>query len=214
MVWNRSLPADATKLRVSQGYVRQNWDAIEFGEVPFDYIQLSEQVANPTRANDTGWVYTKQAASQTELFYQDDRNPASVIQLTSNNRLGSATTAIIGQTYTFNGTYVNTQPNLVSAWARCSGSSSTLLGTPMLVTTNTRGGTGSYTVSTAAVFTSDNFAVSITPKQNSSFRPMSATWLTKTYLGGIATVTLEIRGRDGELKDTDFDIIFFGGVAI
>ncbi len=212
MVWDRSKPADDTKLRTSQGYVRQNWDALEFGNVPFDYIQLSEQAANPVRAGDTGWIFTKQSASQTELFYEDDRNPASVIQLTSNNRLGSATTAIIGQTYTFNGTYVNTQPNLVSAWARCSGAGG-LLGTPMLVTTNTRNGQGSYTITTAAVFTSLNFAVSLSPAIT-GFRPGGINWSNKTFVGGVVTIDIDIKDRNADQRDADFDIIFFGGVSI
>lgn len=100
MVWNKTLPADSSPFRISAGLIRANWDAIETGGVPYDYLQLSEQVANPTRADNIGWLYTKESASQTELFYEDDRNPASVIQLTSNGRLGSSSTNIIVNTIT------------------------------------------------------------------------------------------------------------------
>jgi hypothetical protein len=83
MPWNTTLPADASKLRLSAGYIRANWTALENGDVPYVKLQLAEQGSNPTRANDTGWLFTKQASSQTELYYEDDRNPALVTQITS-----------------------------------------------------------------------------------------------------------------------------------
>lgn len=94
MAWNKDLPADASKLRLSAGYIRANWTGIENGDVPYVYLRLAEQVVDPTRLNDRGWLFAKQDDSQTELFYMDDRNPAKVTQLVQNQRLGIPTQGV------------------------------------------------------------------------------------------------------------------------
>lgn len=117
MTWTPSLPTDNTKLRISPGQIRANWNAIEVGAVPYDTLQLQEQAVAPTRQNNTGWLYGKEVASQTELFYEDDRNASLNTQLTNNGGIGQTTQLIYGSAIITAGTYQNTQNAFCSAWA-------------------------------------------------------------------------------------------------
>lgn len=211
MTWDPSKPADNTKLRLAPGLIRPNWNAIQQGNVPYVKIQLAEQGANPTRAVNTGWLYTKEAASQTELYYEDDRNPAKVIQLTSNGRIGNSAVTIITQNLTFNGTYNNNQSSMASAWARCASAGGVTYG--FNVASSTRTGTGNYTILTNAVFSTANVVVQLTSYQASSDTPAGITVLgDPTIAGSQVSFNVEIKNRSGSAIDRKFFVAVFGGI--
>lgn len=82
MSWNTANPADNSSLRLLGQLIRPNWEALETGNVPFDALKLQEQAGNPTREDNFGFLFTKEDDSQTQLYYMDDENPATVVQLT------------------------------------------------------------------------------------------------------------------------------------
>lgn len=211
MTWDPSKPADNTKLRLAPGLIRVNWNAIEQGGVPYDKLQLQEQGGNPTRADNTGWLYSKEVSSQTELFYEDDRNPAKVIQITSNGRIGNSTVTLIAQNLTFDGTYNNVQSSMASAWARCASSGGVSYG--YNIASSTRTGTGTYTILTNAVFNSANVVVQLTSYQAASDTPAGITILgDPTIAAGQVSFDVEIKNRSGNAIDRRFFVAIFGGI--
>lgn len=211
MTWDPSKPADNTKLRVAPGLERSNWNAIQQGGVPYVKLQLAEQGANPTRADNTGWIFTKEASSQTELYYEDDRNPAKIIQLTSNGRIGNSAITVITQNLTFNGTYNNNQSSMASAWARCASGGGVTYG--FNIASSTRSGTGNYTILTNAVFNSANVVVQLTSYQASSDTPAGITVLgDPTIVGNQVSFDVEIKNRSGNAIDRKFFVAIFGGI--
>lgn len=214
MAWNKNLPADATKLRLSAGIIRSNWDAIETGLVPYAKLKLARQAANPTRQNNFGWIFTKNPGTGfSELYYEDDRNPASVIQLTSAGVLGSSSTAILTTGITFSGkTQVNNQTAIVSAWAQCQGTASGFAGFAYNIASCNRTATGEYTIKTTNNFINGSIAFIGTTKQIGSSTPGVLNWLTKSFSAGVVTITCEIKNRNGQHDDAPFDIMILGGI--
>ena len=212
MAWNKSLPADATKLRLSASIIRSNWDAIETGGVPYTKLQLAKQAVNPTRQNSTGWLFTKDPGTGfSELYYEDDRNPAKVLELTSNGRLGNSTATAIIQNLTFNGTYNNTQAAMVSAYARCGSAGGVTYGNN--IASCTRTGTGNYTIVTSAVFNNANVSVQLTSYQASSDTPAGITVLSDpTFAAGQVSFDVEIKNRSGSAIDRKFFVVVCGGI--
>ena len=217
MTWNQSLPADASKLRLSAGLIRTNWKALEEGGVPFDSLRLQQQAVAPTRLAGHGWLFTANPGSgQTELFYEDDRNPGMSTQLTSGvgspvPGIGAAGQLIYGSALIFSGTYQNVQDSFVSAWARCQGTASGFLGTAFHIASCTRTATGEYTIATDATFLDGDVAVIGTTRQLSSDTPGTFNWLVKSFAAGVVTITVEVKNRSGQHDDRAFDIMILGG---
>ena len=84
MAWDRTLPADTSKLRVSPGEMRNNWEAIEDADSSFkpEAINLIDRTASvvpidPVAVAGSVVLYSKQdAASKPQIFSID---PDSVI---------------------------------------------------------------------------------------------------------------------------------------
>ncbi len=91
MPWDINEPQNNTKLRLAPALLRTNFAAVEQGGVPFDYLSVSEQAGNPSRADNFGQIYSKESGGRTELFYQNDANPAVVKQLTGIQKTTSGT---------------------------------------------------------------------------------------------------------------------------
>src|SRR3990172_5363687 len=84
MTWNLASPADNEKLRNIPSTIRNGWNAIEQGGVPYDSLQLQEQAADPVNIANTGFLYTKDdGGGDTELFYEDAAG--TVVQMTDNS---------------------------------------------------------------------------------------------------------------------------------
>lgn len=68
--------------------------AAEIGDTYTDgFMRFGQSAANPnagTRIDNKGFLYSKDAAGISELFWMDDDNPANIVQLTSNGLLNSS----------------------------------------------------------------------------------------------------------------------------
>ncbi len=82
MAWNKGLPTVGTKLRLTPSILQANNEAVEEGGVPFDFLSMSDQVADPAREDDTGKIYGKAVSGISELFFLDDDAVANIKQLT------------------------------------------------------------------------------------------------------------------------------------
>lgn len=211
MAWNRSLPANATKLRLTPSILQANWDAIEFGQVPYDYLRLEKQGAAPARVANHGLVYSLNPGSGfTELYFRDDRNPSLQTRLTNNGGIGALGQLIYGSAIVLSGTYQNVQNSFVSAFGRCQGAGG-LAGTAFHIASCTRTAQGEYTIVTDTSFASGNVCVIATCTRPGSSTPGTFNWITKSFSVDTVTITGETKNRDGQNRDIDFDLMILGG---
>lgn len=208
MTWDPSKPADTTKLRLAPGLIRVNWNALQQGGVPYVKLQLAEQGSNPTRADNTGWLYTKEVSSQTELFYEDDRNPAKVIQLTNNGGIGVTTQLLYGSAVITSGTYQNTQNAFCSAWARVDSSGSLI--DAYGINASSRPGTGQYTVTFSPALTSSTYCIVATARETSGPDHNRVAMITATSTTS-ASIRIQRVDQDGSFENCSFYVAVFGG---
>lgn len=206
MTWDPSKPADNTKLRLAPGLIRVNWNAIEQGGVPYDKLQLQEQATNPTRANNTGWLYTKEISSQTELFYEDDRNPAKVIQLSNNGGIGNTNQALYGSAVITSGTYQNTQNAFISAWAVVASNGALTAGFGL---TSAQNATGDYTLTFSSAASSANYGVSGTVFTTAT--RARVLYCYAKVAGSFSVRTQAINASAGDYEDNAFMVVVYGG---
>lgn len=89
--WQSSKPAGSDTIKTSDENIRANWDAIETGLVPYDYIRLEAQGSDPTAVADHVLLFGKDASSKTEVHWIDE--DSNSVQLTSGGLLGSTGTS-------------------------------------------------------------------------------------------------------------------------
>lgn len=207
MTWDPSKPADNTKIRLAPGLIRVNWNAIEQGGVPYDMLQLQEQAGNPTRAANTGWLYSKEVSSQTECFYEDDRNPAKVIQITNNGGIGTTSQILYGSAVITSGTYQNTQNAFCSAWGVVTSAGALTTGFGVSVVRNS---TGLYTVTITTALSSANYAVVATCIDTTSPNHNRVAMLVTRNAGNFQIRTQRI-DQSGSFEDCGFMFAVFGG---
>lgn len=216
MAWNRTLPANNSKIRLSPSYIRDNWDAIETGLVPFDFLQLQQQAADPATTATTGWLFSKNSAGVTELFYKDPS--ANVIQMTSVGRIGSSTTNVIFNDaqftrFTLDGTYYYTALSLITAKGTVHGDGSVSQGDGI---TCTRTGAGFYTVIVAAGrLQNSKYQAAMTSFQSDTGAHTTILNIVQAPNVNPALPTnilVEVVKRDGGTHiDAGFDVIIVGG---
>ena len=85
MVWNKGLPLGTTPIKNSDQMIRDNWDAIEDGLVPYAKLRLDEQAGDPANITDTVQLYSKQVDSVTRFFCEEE--DGTVIQITEGGAL-------------------------------------------------------------------------------------------------------------------------------
>jgi len=105
MAWDKSKPADAVRITTGTSGIRDNFDAIET-TIDVDHttmadpaaatdgehkkVTLNELASDPTRADDKGFLYTKNVSGATELFYEDAAGSGAagnVVQITDAGNL-------------------------------------------------------------------------------------------------------------------------------
>jgi len=148
MAWNKDFPANNTKIRLDPAGVRANWDAIETGGVPYDFLKLQLQGADHARETGYGWLYTKAGGSgRSELFYMDDRDPALVTRLTRDGGIGFFGQTLYGDEIILNDTseFAYTRDAMISAAGRVS-SSGTIQSGAFNIDSAQKNSTGDYTV--------------------------------------------------------------------
>lgn len=209
MAWNKNLPADASKLRLSAGIIRANWDALETGGVPYDYLQLQEQAVNPTRQNNTGWIFSKDPGSGfTEFYYEDDRNPAIVTRLTNNGGIGALGQLIYGSAIVTSGTYQNTQNAFCSAWARVNSAGTLLSGFGV---TSSRISTGLYEITFISALSHSNYSVVATTFDNTTPDHNRVAMMVTQAVGSFRLRMQRIDQSGGNTIDVGFSVAVFGG---
>lgn len=127
MAWDKTLPANGTKIRNYPTVLGDNFSAIEEGDDTLQHWQLnfierdaipSAPPTTPTRIDDTMIIYSKQVgSSETELFILDDRSPANDIQITEDGSLGSFSTSLKLDSFAFDSNITMNENNVITAWS-------------------------------------------------------------------------------------------------
>lgn len=218
MAWNKNLPENATKIRLDPSILQANWEAIETGGVPYDYLQLSSQSSDPTRADDTGWLYTKDPGDGIqELFYQDDQDTAKIIQMTQNGSIGSTSTQVNASQITFNTTsgealnYVDGQ--FVTAYGYISAAGA--LSKEKNLENASRISTGVFQFNvTAGVLLNDNFIICATARDDtasgSALRGVEVVSVATVVIANPTTIQVQVRKNDSKV-DISFYVMICGG---
>lgn len=211
MVWNASRPADSDRIRLSAGLIRDNWQAIETGTVPYDTISLQNQASFPALAGyNRLYGYTNPNSGQVELC---SVNPANqIVLLTEGGKLGS-----IGQNAVFAnatmasftlGAIPNPQNAFCTAWVTFE-SDGTILQS-YNVASITKGSTGFYRINLPFVLsTKDYCAVGMAYESGgtNSTRVMQVTNQTTSNI----TVRIQRTNQDGSYQDSAGYLALFGG---
>lgn len=207
MAWDKTLPANSSKLRVSAGYIRDNWNAIQTGGVPYDKLKLKLQAANPTREATYGWSFTKDPGTgYAELYYLDDRNPASVIQLTNNGGIGATTQLLYGSAVITSGAYQNTQNAFCSAWALVASNGTLTEGFGL---TSAKNSAGDYTLTITTPLSSSNYAIVGTVFSTSTRARVLYNY--SKAAGNFSVRTQAINASAGDYEDNAFMVTVYGG---
>lgn len=212
MAWNNAFPANNTKIRLDPAGVRANWLALETGGVPFDYLKLQLQASDPTREIGFGWLYSKAGGSTfAELFYMDDKNPASarVIRITRNGGVGYFNQTLYGDQIILNETseFAYTQNAMISAAG----------------TINTDGTKqpGSFNVGSTSVNGSSEYTINFIKdmKEDDEYVVVATIVAPGSNSMRVAVVTAQEDGlfkvttwNNGSLSDKGFSFIVVGGL--
>jgi hypothetical protein len=213
MAWDKNFPTDATKIRLDPAGVRGNWAAIEAGNVPYVRIQLAKQTTDPTRQNNTGWVYGKQVSSQTELFFEDDRNPAKVTQLTNNNRIGVITQGVNASNFIMDATSFSFGINqMIVATGSYNSSGVLTSGVNMSTHATPHPSTGIYNIRVNAdVLLNNNYKVQLTSFTTGNERIINIVSKGSVTAGNPTTIQVQITSGAGSGRDEAFEVIIIGG---
>ena len=204
MSWDPTRPLDSDKLRISAGLIRDNFQAIQDGEVPFDFISLSEQAVDPTRIENSGFIYTKEVNSQSELFYEDDRATPEIIQLTNSGGIGNSAVDLYANRITFNdGTTFLDKNKQVLGWLRVNsaGTATATSGDMTVAHTGTGLYTVSFNISTVSAYVALVTLINTTSRRSFSVQSIAAgSFVVRVY-----------SNSTGDNEDEPFHVIVFGG---
>jgi len=204
MAWDKTLPANGTKIRNYPTVLGDNFSAIEEGDDTLQHWQLnfierdaipSAPPTTPTRIDDTMIIYSKQdGSSETELFILDDRSPANDIQITEDGSLGSFSTSLKLDSFAFDSNITMNENNVITAWSYtlANGTRSGSFG----IASSTRvGGVAQYTYTFTTSMVNANYAVVGTAIDNVTSNPSIVSIGNKTTSG----FTLYVRNQNNTL---------------
>ncbi len=207
MAWDTTFPTNATKIRLLPSGVQGNWTAIQNGDVPYVKLRLTSTI-NPTRDNSYGWVFGKNPGTGViELFYEDNQNPAKVIQLTNNGGIGTTTQFLYGSAIITSGSYQNTQNAFCSAWGVVTDTGVLTTGFGVTVTYIS---TGLYQVNITSALSSANYSVVATCIDTTSPNHNRTAMLVTRNAGNFRIRTQRI-DQSGSFVDCGFMFAVFGG---
>lgn len=218
MTWNASRPADSDTIRISANLIRNNFQAIQAGNVGLTTITLAQQAALPGSASSARlYGYFNANSGTTELAAVNPNGAPGTVRLTEGGRIGSiGQNAIFGSVQaanlTFDNTYFYTGSLMITARGSVASNGSISMNVNMSAS---RTGTGKYTLTIpAGVLTVSSYQVFIQPLYNGSQDSVFVDIATKPAVNpAIATViTLEMIYRsDGSKKDSPFEVMIIGG---
>jgi|GEM_PF-1798825 len=215
MAYDKTLPNNTTKIRNYPTVLTDNFSAIEEGDLTLKHWQVNFIERNavpgapppandPTRADDTMIVFSKQdASSETELFVMDDRNPANIIQFTEDGRLGGTTTNLSINNFSFDGgTTTFDENNVINAHGAFNSA-----GTAIYVNACTvaKAGTGRYNVTFSTARANTNYAVTAICDDTGNSRVAK--------LGNVTVngFQLHVVQKDGNSRDIGCRFMVVGG---
>lgn len=221
MAFDKTLPSNSTKIRNYPTVLGDNFSALEEGDLTFKQWQVNFIERNavpgapppandPTRADDTMILFSKQdGASETELFFMDDRNPATITQLTEDGKIGSATTQFVALDISFEAeTSLYNSGNMVAYWGNVS-SAGTLLESSGGIT-SVRTSVGNYTVTFSVAQSTVNYGVTIGVRNNNSADNIH---VANYHTNVVGSFKVTIRNQNNTAVDRAFSVSINGGRA-
>jgi len=212
MPWNASKPADSDRIRLSAALIRENFDALELGTVPYDTLSLQNQASFPAlTAHNRIYGYTNVISGQVELL---SVNPAgNTVFLTEGGKIGSTTqnaifANVIATSFTL-GTITNTQNAFCNGWVSFDDLGA-ILGS-YNVTSVTKLSTGVYQIVWSIVLSSSNYCVNATAKDTA---PSGHNKTAMVVAQTTTSVTIRLQRIDqssGNFRDTACCVSIFGG---
>lgn len=167
MAWDRTLPADATKIRNAPTVIQANWDAIERNtddSLNQWIVELVDRATiaganTPTNVTSVGLLYARDDGGDVNLFYQDDTG--NEVQMTTSNAMGNVGNDLEMNRFTFDRSRYFDEANIVTAYGKVSDSGTPTLDVDSGISTVTRTATtGLYEITLDAGVTSNaNYVV-------------------------------------------------------
>lgn len=217
MSWDVSRPADADRIRISAGLIRNNFGAIFAGTVALQRLSLVSVGSFPALAGASRlYGYTNANSGQVEI--QAVNTAGAIVKLTEGGRIGAiGQSAIFGALQCTSLKFDNLTPALTygsSNLVIARGTVSSLGVISMALNmTSSQFATGKYTLTIpAGVMTSNSYQVMIQPLANSN--SVFANLITKPAINALnpTVITLKIIPRTGGGEvDGAFDAMIIGG---
>lgn len=221
MVWNASRPADSDRIRLSASLLRDNFSAIETGNVPYTTLTLTQQGSLPAAPSAVRlYGFGSGESGQTELT---SINSAGVpVILTTGGKVGASTQQAVFseittglarvQGLTFDNFYVYTPSLMITARATSSAGGTTSMSVNMTIA---RTGVGRYTLQVpAGILTVDSYQVFCQPRYNGATDSVFIDVVSKPSINPAAQTNIPIEmiyRADGSKVDSGFDVMIIGG---
>lgn len=213
--WLKNKPASGDNLAASDKLLRDNFNAIEQGLVPYDYLTLEDQSStDPTPATGFGYIYAKQANSKPELHWIDEDD--NVIQLTTAGSFGNSNFNVDSSgnvdctSISFDsGSNTFNASSFIKGWATFNGTSGGFSVLDSYNCTPTRDSTGVYTLTWGDDFGSANYVVVGTAQSSSGSARIVMESESTAKAAGAAVIN--VRNTSGTLSDSGLiDVIAIG----
>lgn len=225
MAFDKTLPANRTKIRNYPNILTGNFAGIQTGDSTFKVWQLNfadrdlvdgapPPAQDPVSIADTMIVYSKQNGDgETDLFIRDDRGSPNTVELTTNGSLGGPSTPVQALTISFDGgTFTNNQNAMCTAWASVVVSGMSISSQTGYGITFSRNGTGEYTGTfTASQVTNANYAVVGTAYSSSGGGEFTVLSIDASTTPTTTSFDIVIRKDGNSSRDRSFMIAVFGG---
>jgi hypothetical protein len=214
MVWNASRPADSDRIRLSAGLIRDNFQALELGNVPFDTISLQNQATFPALSGHNRlYGFTSPVSGKIELC--DVNDAGQIVVMTENGLLGSQNqnarfASVFTTNLSFDGTFPYTGRLMINARASVSSGGSSSMAVNM---SSSRTSTGEYLITIpAGILTVNSYQVQVTPFYDS--QNVLAGYYSKSTVNPANPTTFRVHiatRSGGNATDNAFEVIVIGG---
>lgn len=215
MVWNASKPADSDRIRLSAGLLRENFQAIEDGTVPYTTLSLEQQASFPALAGHNR-LYSYLNADSGKIELKSVNNTGQAVNITEGAYLGTRNTlgrfsAIQTGNISFDGVFVYAGGNMVISRGTVAAAGG--LSMSINIASATKTGTGQYDiVIPAGVLEVNSYQVNT---QVLFFNtPVAGIVVSKGVVNPALSTLIQVETRfqtSNTRVDATFDIIIVGG---
>lgn len=221
MVWDQTKPRNTEKIRDLGNVIRPNWKAIEENDTAVKATSLNQWVIHlidrstiggantPARVDDVGMIYCKNDGAENELFFQDSQDPANEIQLSQDGSMGSLSTSVKMDDFSFDTDLTYNENNIITAYAITSAAGAPIGGYNLNVVSGSAG-IYTYTFADAATMDGTNYVVTgnaIAQGSGGSTTVQNVSIHTKTDLDFIVNTV----NSNGTYSAVDHMIMVVGG---